>query len=178
MVSMLTDVMRDYYDYTEWANERVLDAAERLSPEQFLESDLEGVWSIRDSLVHIMVSQWAWIERWNGRTPATYPEKAEFPDVASIRARWSEVYAGMRALFERWDDDQLASDLTYTNFKGEVWTYPIWEQLLQVANHSTYHRGDLAALLTWFGASPGELDFLIWRDWQGRSSQQPDISSR
>lgn len=168
---MLTEVMREYYDYAEWANGRVLDAAEQLSPAQFLESDLEGVWSIRDSLAHIMVSQWAWIERWNGRTPATYPEEADFPDVASLRARWSDVYAGMHGLFDRFDDAKLVSDLTYTNFKGEVSTYRIWEQLLQVANHSTYHRGEIAALLTRFGASPGELDFLVWRDVRGRSSQ-------
>ena len=28
----------------------------------------------------------------------------------------------------------------------------------------TYHRGENAALLTRYGASPGEFDFLIWRD--------------
>ena len=168
---MLTGVMRDYYTYSEWANERVLEAAGSLSAEQFLESNLEGVWSIRDSLVHIMVSQWAWIERWNGRIPATYPEEADFPDVASIRAYWSEVYAGMHALFERFDDDQLASDLTYTNFKGEQHTYQIWEQLLQVANHSTYHLGEIAALLTRHRASPGELDFLVWQDGKGRARE-------
>lgn len=168
---MLTDVMRDYYTYSEWANERVLAAAERLTPEQFLESDLDGIFPIRDSLVHIMVSQWAWIERWNGRIPPTYPEEADFPDVASIRAYWSEVYAGMRALFDRFDDDQLASDLTYTNFKGEQYTYQIWEQLLQVANHSTYHRGEIAALLTRHGASPGELDFLVYRSEKGREGE-------
>jgi uncharacterized damage-inducible protein DinB len=165
---MLTNMMREYYDYTEWANGRVLDAAERLTPQQFLESDLPGIFPIRDSLAHIMISHWAWVERWNGRTPATYPEETDFPDIASIRDFWSEVYAGMRALFERFDDEQLAGDFTYTNFRGEEWTYPLWEELLQVANHSTYHRGEIAALLTRHGASPWELDFLIWRDVTGR----------
>lgn len=168
---MLTTMMRDYYDYAEWANEQVLAAAEQLSPAQFLESDVEGVWSIRDSLVHIMVSQWAWIERWNSRTPETYPEETGFPDVASIRAHWQGIYAEQRALFNRFDDAQLTSNLTYTNFRGEQYTYQIWEQLLQVANHSTYHRGEIAALLTRFGASPGELDFLIYRDWQRREGE-------
>jgi uncharacterized damage-inducible protein DinB len=161
---MLTAVMRDYYEYTRWANERILDAASRIAPDRFLAADLRDGWSIRDSLVHVMISQWAWVERWNGRTPDSFPEEAEFPDVASIRDHWVGVYAAMDALFDRWTDDDLASDLAYTNFRGERYSYPIWEQLLQVANHSTYHRGEIAALLTHDGASPGELDFLIYRD--------------
>ena len=168
---MLTTMMRDYYDYTEWANDRVLAAAGQLTPEQFLESDLDGIFPIRESLAHIMLSHWAWVERWNGRTPTTYPEESDFPDVASIRAFWSDVYTGMRAILARLDDTQLAADFTYTNFRGETWTYPLWQQLHQVANHSTYHRGEVAALLTRFGASPGELDFLIWRDWQKRAGE-------
>jgi uncharacterized damage-inducible protein DinB len=163
---MLTSAIRDYYTYTEWANERILDAASRLTSDQLLGSDLDGIWSIRDTLAHIMVSQWAWIERWSGRTPATYPEESDFPDVAAIRTFWDGVHAAMRDLLDRLDDGQLAAPFTYTNFRGETWTYPLWEQLLQVANHSTYHRGEVAALLTRFGASPGELDFLIWRDTQ------------
>lgn len=161
---MLTSVMREYYDYTEWANERVLVAAEKLTPALFTRSDLDGVWSIRDSLVHIMVSQWAWVERWNGRMIGAFPDVASFADVASIRDRWQPVYADMRKLLAAFDDDQLAADLTFRSRDGSEGRSLLWVQLMQVANHSTYHRGEVAALLTSFGHSPGELDFLIWRD--------------
>lgn len=165
---MLTDVICDYYGYTQWANERVLEATALLTPDQLLTADLEGIWSIRDTLVHIMISHWAWVERWNGRTPETYPEEKDFPDVETLRSFWTDVHNAMGDLLDRLDDDQLAAPFTYTNFRKEVWTYPLWEQLLQVANHATYHRGEVAALLTRFGRSPGELDFLIWRDQRTR----------
>ncbi len=161
---MLTSVMRKYYDYTEWANERVLDAAEQLTPVQFTQSDLDGVWPIRDSLVHIMISQWAWLERWNGREIVDFPDVASFTDVASIRDRWQLIYADMRELLAAFDDDQLAADFNYRGRDGREGSSLLWVQLMQVANHSTYHRGEVAALLTSFGASPGELDFLVWRN--------------
>ena len=163
---MLTKVMREFYEYGMWASHRLLDAAEGLTPEQFLESDLDGIWSIRDSLVHIMLWQWTWTERWNDRPPTRFPEDDRFSDVATIRTFWTGVDGGIRALFDRLDDDQLARDLTCRDFSGNAWTFPFWGQLLQVANHSTYHRGEIAALLTRHGASPGELDFLVYRDEQ------------
>ena len=36
---------------------------------------------------------------------------------------------------------------------------PLWRAMLHQANHQTYHRGEVAAVLTHLGASPGELDF-------------------
>jgi uncharacterized damage-inducible protein DinB len=163
---MFTDTIRTYYDYAEWANGRVLDAAERLTPEQFLETDLDNVWSIRDTLVHIMWAHWIWLERWHGVFPRTEFDPQEYPDPASIRARWNEINQKTRRFVETLTDDRLAEPLTYTNLVGQDWTYPLWEQMLHQSNHATYHRGEVAALLSRFGASPGELDFLLMLDAQ------------
>ncbi|MGE3798161.1 MAG: DinB family protein, partial [Thermomicrobiales bacterium] len=52
-------LLLDYYDYTQWANERILDAAENVTPDHFLQPALPRLWSIRDTVAHIMISQWA-----------------------------------------------------------------------------------------------------------------------
>jgi len=163
---MLIETIRDYYDYTEWANDRVLTAADGLTPEQFLESDLPGIFPIRDSLAHIMLSQWAWIGRWNDGRDTLDIEETDFADLASIRAFWTGVYSAMRQVLDRLDDDQLVRDFTYINHLGETRTYPLGPQLLHVANHSTYHRGEIAAILTRYGCSPGEIDVTRWLDWK------------
>jgi uncharacterized damage-inducible protein DinB len=54
--------------------------------------------------------------------------------------------------------------VSYINFAGETWSYPLWHQLLHQVNHATQHRSEVALLLTRYGASPGWLDYLVYSD--------------
>ncbi len=40
--------------------------------------------------------------------------------------------------------------------------YPLWQLMLQQVNHATQHRSEAAVMLTQFGHSPGDLDFIIY----------------
>ena len=55
--------IRDLYAYSTWANARILDTTEQLTPEQFTTSG-DGFGSIRDTLVHTASAQRLWLERW------------------------------------------------------------------------------------------------------------------
>ncbi len=54
--------------------------------------------------------------------------------------------------------------VSYVNFHGETWAYPLWQQILHQVNHATQHRSEAALLLTRLGYSPGWLDFLFYVD--------------
>ena len=45
---------------------------------------------------------------------------------------------------------------------GREAAYPLWQLVLQVINHGTQHRAEAAAMLTELGASPGELDLIVF----------------
>jgi len=52
------------FAYDRWANNRVLQSAAALSPEQFTR-DLGGAFcSVRDTLVHIIGGEWIWLAYW------------------------------------------------------------------------------------------------------------------
>src|SRR5262249_43555284 len=78
------------YDYNAWANHRVLEAASALTAEQFLKPLGSSFSSLRDTLAHIYGAEWIWLERFQGRSPATLPEASQFSDVSSLRTRWAE----------------------------------------------------------------------------------------
>ncbi len=166
---MLIDIIRPYYAYSDWANERIFSAAEGLSSEQFLQSDLPGVWPIRDSLVHIQWANRIWLGRWRGDAKRIDLKASDFPDVESIRAAARQISGEIHAFLDSLDDEQVGAEFTYTNHLQEQHAFPLGMQLLHVANHATYHRGESAALLTRFGCSPGEIDITRWMAWKAGS---------
>ena len=73
------------------------------------------------------------------------------------------VDAGYVALLAPAEVD-LARKVTYTNRKGEEWTYPVGQILRHVANHATHHRGQLTTMLRQLGHVPPTTDFLVFVD--------------
>ncbi len=161
---MTPSAIRTLFRYNAWANARILDAAARLTPLQLLAGGGASWGSVRDTLVHTMGAQWIHLERWNGRSPRAGLAAAEFPDLASIRARWDAIERDTRGFVAGLTDGRLETVVEYTNLKGERWAYPLWQQMLHQVNHSTQHRSEVAVMLTQFGCSPGDLDLLYCID--------------
>ena len=161
---MLSEVIRHLYEYNAWANARNLDTAGALTPAQLLAPGGASFDSVRDTLVHAMGVQWLYLERWQGRSPRALPDAARFPDLAAIRARWTEIERDTQAFVAAVDDARLAAEVAYTNMQDETWAYPLWQQMIHQVNHATQHRSEAAVLLTQLGHSPGWLDLLYYVD--------------
>ena len=157
---MHVEYVRTLYDYTAWANARVLEQAARLTDEQLLAAAGRDYGSVRDILVHVVFAQWLWLRRWQGESPRVHWDPAEFPSVAVIRDRWAEVERATAGFIAGLDEEGLGRVLHYTTTRGIARTQPLWEMLVHVANHGTQHRSEAAYLLTQAGHSPGDLDML------------------
>ncbi len=78
------------------------------------------------------------------------------------KAEWPEVYRGWDDLLKGWKDEEVRSDLTYLDLKGNQWTQPIWQLVLHVVNHATHHRGQAAGFLRTMGRVPPVLDLVAF----------------
>jgi uncharacterized damage-inducible protein DinB len=162
---MLTEALRAMYGYNRWATERMLEAAAGLTPEQWLAPGVAGRGSVRDTLVHLISAQRSWLAWWDGSLP---PDQAyglsldpgEFPDLAAVRAVWTTVDRATRAFVDGLSDSEAERVYTHALPNGMVFRLPLWQMMLHVANHGTQHRSEVAAMLTGFGQSPGDLDLL------------------
>jgi uncharacterized damage-inducible protein DinB len=161
---MIIDLIRSLYGYSAWANGRILDTAAGLDQRHFVAATGPGGESIRDTLVHTLGAQWLYLERWHGRSPRRLPAPAEFPDLAAVRARWNDIEVATAAFVAGLTEPRLAAVVEYTNFQGERWAYPLWQQMTHQVNHATQHRSEAALMLTHAGHSPGGLDLLYFVD--------------
>ena len=160
---MNTEDLLQLYEYNYWANRRILSAAEKVSAAQLAAPSSFPFGSLRGTLVHIMDAEYGWrtfFKENNWSAPDL--KEADFPTLASIQTRWKQEEQAMRAFLATLHDADLAAYRHYTNEKGEPRDRLLWHCLWHVVNHGTQHRSEAAALLTDYGASPGNLDFTVY----------------
>jgi uncharacterized damage-inducible protein DinB len=162
---VLAEAIRALYGYNRWATERVLDAAAGLTPEQLHAPGGAGRGSIRDTLLHLIHSHNGWLSWWDGSLSVAeaYGRPIPFdahPDLPSVRAYWEATERQTEAFVSGLTDADVAR-VYDTKLPNGIELHPIlWQMLLHVANHGTQHRSEVAAMLTTYGCSPGDLDLI------------------
>lgn len=153
-----------FNEYNKWANARMLDAASKLTSEQFLADLQSSHRSVRDTLAHTLAAEWIWLERWKGTSPNALFTATDFPTHESLRARWTQVETDYTEFFKGLSDEALETVIAYTNTKGERWEYPLGSMIQHLMNHSTYHRGQVTTMLRQLGAQVIPVDLLVFMD--------------
>jgi uncharacterized damage-inducible protein DinB len=150
------------YQYNQWANAKILNAAAQVTQEQFLAPASFPHGGIRGTLAHVLSAEWIWRARWEGTSPTSLWKPAQFPDFPSLRARWAEEETRLMSFVNAIRDDRLNSTFDYTNISGKPFTTVLWQAMAHVVNHGTQHRAEAAAMLTDLGHSPGDIDLIFF----------------
>jgi uncharacterized damage-inducible protein DinB len=167
---MNTAYIQTLYEYDHWANARVLGAASNLSPDEFLKGMGSSFGSIRDTLVHILSAQRTWLSRWRGSSPKAHLDAANFPGVEAVRAEWERLSRQLRGFLESLADERLRAVAPYTTFSGQPQSQLLWQQMAHLANHGTYHRGQVTTMLRQLGAAPIATDMIVFFRVQGATA--------
>lgn len=148
--------LRTLVDYHYWARDRMLAAIELLAPDQYTRDLGSSFKSIRDTAVHTYAAEWAWHERWQGRSPAALLPSDRFPDVASLRAAWRETERAIRAFVDGLSASDVDRVIEYKLLSGAPGASPIGHMVQHVVNHASYHRGQVTTMLRQIGAAPAK----------------------
>jgi uncharacterized damage-inducible protein DinB len=159
---MNSDYLRLLLGFHYWARDRVMAAVEPLTPEQYARPLGSSFSSIRDTLNHIYNAEWIWYSRWNGTSPTSFP-KEEMPDLATLRARWSEMEGNVRAYIDNAGESGLNRIIEYRLMSGKEGASPLWQMVAHVVNHASYHRGQVTTMLRQLGAvAPQSQDMITF----------------
>jgi uncharacterized damage-inducible protein DinB len=151
------------YDYHCWATGRVLDAVERCTPDQLSATGGAPHGSLLATLVHALAAERVWLHRiQTQRTPADQRDLEGVTTIAALRDVWDRQQAAMRAYLAGLTDAQLKGRFRYTVSRGAWRDEVLWQALTYIILHGVQHRSESAMLLTEYGQSPGNLDFIIY----------------
>lgn len=151
------------YAYLTKSRERVLDAVKPLSAEQYFRRFEFGLSTIASTVAHIMISEWYYIERLEGREVRPYadwPIKYEQPpEFAVIELRWREQAEITRAAICRERDwGRVISYVSFPDEQGRRFNISATagDMFTQLALHEVHHRSQVMAMIRLMGLTPVE----------------------
>ena len=157
MTGALSMLMR----YKAWADDLVFAAAAKL-PEAELTAPRKIVFgSLLRTLNHVYAMDDVWRAHLEGR-PHGYTTRN--PDACPALAELRQAQAGMDAWFVRYADALSHEDevVSFRFIGGGPGSMTRRDILMHVANHGTYHRGNVASMMYQAGMPPPTTDLPVF----------------
>jgi uncharacterized damage-inducible protein DinB len=147
--------LRFLFSYDRWATRRILASLPGLADGEWSAPSAWGGRGVAALLVHMLGAHQTWRHGLAGTGVSPDFGEAARPSIAEVTAAWEAEFTATEAWLVTLDDAWLLR---------EDDGVPYWQLLAHVANHSTQHRSEAAAILTASGRSPGDLDMLDYAD--------------
>lgn len=153
----LDDLMR----HMEWADALVWSEALTLTPPARRDPQL------RRLLCHVHAVQWAYLQLWREESVEIH-EPSEFGDLGEIQSWGRKYYEELQGTLARLDAEALARTVEFpwaeelAGRYGRLHPTSLRRSILQIASHSTYHRGQINTRIRALGGEPPLVDFVAW----------------
>ena len=159
--------------YNRWMNQRLYEAAARLSPAELMQDRGAFFGSLFHTLNHLAVSDTLWLHRFScmpGAAALRAGIKA-YPLPTSLRQELADSLPALRVyrfaldrIISDWagslTESEFGQSLAYVNMAGQPQCKPFGALVQHFFNHQTHHRGQASTLLFQAGVDVGVTDLL------------------
>lgn len=152
----MTDHFRTMQAYEAWANKATLDSMESVPAASRATTQFTRALQV---MAHNQLARSVWLARLEGRSEKVADWFPAWP-VEQTRAKAAELDRAWSALLERTAEADLARSISYTSSEGVAYRSTLHDVLTHVFNHSTYHRGQIARLVSEAGGRRASTDFI------------------
>jgi uncharacterized damage-inducible protein DinB len=120
--------------------------------------------SIKAVIIHLLESDWLWMNRFKGIPLAQLPAW-NFANVQEIYNAWDDVQAQTLAALR--DLSKIPdAKIDFVTRKGGRYQMPWEEIVVHISNHGTYHRGQITHMLRDLRANAVSTDYFIFYNMQ------------
>lgn len=159
----MKELLGKYAAYNLWANKSITDLILQLEPEQQHHKVESSFPTLHATVLHMWIAETAWWQRVKLQEKIIIPTETENPTM-------QDVVKGLlqqSALWEEWvkntSEMMLKHVYAFQNSKKELFKQPVYETVMHVINHSTYHRGQLVTMMRTLGVKTiPQTDFSVF----------------
>ena len=159
----MKELLQQYAAYNTWANQKLCELIATL-PEELQTKELASSFSsLHSTILHMWDAGSIWWQRMKLQEVIIRPSD-------NFNGRTVEAVQGLLNQDRMWEE-WLASAtgmgldhvFSYYNTKRELFKQPVYQVVMQVMNHGTYHRGQMVNMLRQLGQQkiPGT-DYIVW----------------
>jgi uncharacterized damage-inducible protein DinB len=148
--------------YNSWATNRIFESMEALPTEETMRDMKSSHRSIHGTLTHLVGAEKMWLSRMSGTPDKAMIKPADVPTVADVKTTWEQTGFALAKFLGSQSDKKLAETFGFLTLTGEEFTYRYSEALQHVVNHSTFHRGQVVALMRQMGHKPPDTGLTIF----------------
>ena len=139
--------IRHLFEYMIWCDRATFEVGRQIPDEEYYKGREISAGSIHNLFVHQMVAQQTWLNRWKGQVMVGRLENhMEHPTREVVAERWPVVHRALLEFLDAQSVESLNSAVTVTRNNGEQLTLPLGAMMTHVADHGTYHRGQLNSM--------------------------------
>ncbi|MFS8602577.1 DinB family protein [Priestia megaterium] len=156
-----------FFDFHVWANEQIFKRLKEL-PEDTYHQKVESVFSsISSVLSHVYLSDLGWIEVFCGESMSYALKLAEQQKEQTEGKSLEEMRVMFHKLAEQYkeflnQEENLHKSITIENPAGGKMETSVNDLLPHIANHGTYHRGNITAMLRQMGYASIPTDYGLY----------------
>jgi uncharacterized damage-inducible protein DinB len=159
----MKEILNQLAAYNTWANQLLLDSINQLPEEKQKQEVPSSFASLYKTVLHMLDAENIWWQRMKLQERIIRPSEnfsGDMKDAGNALLNQNRQWAEW---INNANEHQLQHVFQYHNTKKEQFKQPIYQMLLHMLNHGTYHRGQLVNMLRQLGVEkiPGT-DFIAW----------------
>lgn len=148
--------------YNAWATGRVVESVRALTPEQYTRELGNSYGGVQGTLSHIYQADKIWFARLMGKPTSSLAEFQPPAERDAFEKDWAALLDGYVTWAQGLSDTDWDRVVHYRNVKGVALQNPIWQIILHLTNHDSYHRGQVTTLLRQLGQTPVSTDLIYY----------------
>lgn len=161
-VIKLKELLLQLAAYNVWANHRITDLINGLDI-QLQNTNIESSFgNLRGTIQHMANAESIW---WQRMKLVELPYAFDDQDMSLelMNKKLLEFSNQWKEWIEKSASNALEHEFLYHNTKKEQFKQPVYQMLLHLFNHQTYHRGQLVIMLKQLGVEKiPPTDFIVW----------------
>ena len=142
----MKQLLQQYAAYNLWANKKMLEQISLLSEEQINKEIASSFPSLYKTVMHMMEVENVW---WERLKLVEYTTLSGWftGNFEALSKKLLEISAQWQSWIQNANEVNLTHVFAYQNSKREHFKQPVYEMLLHLFNHQTFHRGQLVTML-------------------------------